>query len=55
MKALFVVIGEVFRTGGWQSRIRDRPSAVPDQLRAFKSHVTFMNELKRRHNTKASF
>ena len=43
MKALFIIIGESFRTGGWLSRERGDIHTYEDQKLACQSHMKFIN------------
>lgn len=42
-QALFVSIGESFRTGSQNSRVRGLPESVPEQVEALKSHIELLN------------
>jgi len=43
MKALFIFLGESFRSGGWLSRERGDPRTYTEQKLACESHMKFLN------------
>lgn len=46
MKALFIILGESFRQGGWLSRETGAACSYPDQKLACDSHINFIKFLK---------
>lgn len=51
-KGLFLIIGESFRTGGQNSRIRDLPESFADQEKACRSHISLINFLEKKYSIK---
>lgn len=46
MKCLFVFMGESFRTGGQNSRLRDAPESFYNQKKACESHVKLLKHIE---------
>ena len=44
MKALILLIGESFRSGGWLSRKRGHPDSYKEQKEACMSHIKFIED-----------
>lgn len=51
-KGLFLIIGECFRTGGQNSRIRGLSESYLDQEKACRSHINLINFLEKKHSIK---
>jgi len=54
MKGLLVILGESFRSGGQESRVRGNPESVPEQMLACDSHIRLIEHLKKTYNTDIS-
>ena len=49
-KGLIIFIGECFRIGGQDSRIRDTPDSIEKQKSASLTHVKFITRIKEKYN-----
>jgi hypothetical protein len=54
MKGLIIIIGESFRLGGQNTRIRGVPESYNEQINACNSHINFLDNLKNKFNYNSS-
>jgi hypothetical protein len=54
MKGLIIIIGESFRLGSQETRVRGVPESYDQQINACNSHIKFLNNLKNKFNCDAS-
>jgi hypothetical protein len=54
MRGLFIILGESFRSGGQDSRVRGTPESVPAQMLACDSHIRMIEHLKKTYSADVS-
>lgn len=50
MNCLLIILGESFRTGSQETRVRGNESAYPEQMEACNSHIKFIEHLNDKYN-----
>jgi len=55
MKGLFLFIGESFRFGSQKTRIRGTKESYDEQIKACKSHITFIENMEQKYNLEISY